>query len=242
MKVVSLLGFALFTLTAAAVGLRTLLLWHKTRQLPELTLSLGLWCTGVFGFALGLVSRLLGGNVVLAGLSLASEYVGCAALVVFGWRVFRAGERWATRLYGALLALLVAGLTAELVSAEFVRYANGTVATGPIIPLGLAARGLGPAVVAVECVRYHAMLRRRAALGLAKRAVVHRVALWGLAQACTALGYVIATVHRAVWGTGLQAHDWALGSASLLALTSAIGIGLAFFPPGFYRRWVDASP
>ena len=243
MKALSILGVGLFMLTSAAVGGRLLLLWRRTRELPELLLTIALWCTGVLGFALGMVARLsvAGGGtneMPIAVAALCSEYVGCAALVAFAWRVFHPKEVWAKALCGALLVLLLGALVAEIASGQFVHYSDGSRITGPIVPLALATRGLGPAWVSFECFRYHALLRRRLKLGLAEISVVHRIAAWGTASLATALGYAISAVHRAVFGTGLQAHAWALGSVSLLAFVSAIGLGLAFFPPRFYRRWV----
>lgn len=242
MKAVSILGVGLFMLTSGAVGARLLLLWRRTHELPELLLTIALWCTGVLGFALGVMSRLTSaaGGVAkpVAFAALTSEYIGCAALVLFAWRVFHPRAGWAKRLAVALLAVMLGALLMELGSGQFIHYADRQPISGVIVPLGLAARGLGPGWLTVECFRYHAMLRRRLKLGLAELAVVHRIAWWGTATAATAAGYAVSVVHRAVFGTGLQAHGWALGSVSALAFVSAIGVGLAFFPPSFYRRWV----
>lgn len=242
MKLFSALGVGLFMITSAAVGARLLLLWRRTRELPELLLTVALWCTGVLGFALGMIARLsaaAGGSATpIAVAALCSEYVGCGALAAFAWRVFHPRDAWAKALCGVLVVLLLGALVAEIASGQYVHYTDGSRISGPIVPLAIAARGLGPAWVSLECFRYHALLRRRLKLGLAEIAVVHRIALWGAAAAATAAGYAIAVVHRTVFGTGLQAHVWALDSVSLLAFVSAIGVGLAFFPPRFYRRWV----
>jgi hypothetical protein len=241
-KALSILGVGVFMLTSAAVGTRLLLLWRRTHQLPELLLTIALWCIGVLGFALGMTARLsavgAGAPHPLAVSALCAEYIGCGALVVFAWRVFHPRESWAKGLAGVVLALMLGALLAEIGSGQFLHYADGSPISGPIVPLGLAARGLGPAWLSYECFRYHAMLRRRLELGLAELAVVHRIALWGMATLSTASGYAISVAHRSIFGTGLQAHGWALGSVSLLALVSALGVGLAFFPPPFYRRWV----
>ncbi len=242
MRLLSILGVGAFMLTSGAVGTRLLLLWRRTHELPELLLTIALWCTGVLGFALGVMARLLHAAgiaarpVALAALS--SEYIGCAALVLFAWRVFHPRDGWAKALAGVLIAVMLGSLLMEIGSGQFIHYANTQPSSGPVLPLGLAARGLGPAWLTWECFRYHAMLRRRLKLGLAEIAVVHRIGLWGMATAATAGGYVISVMHRALFGTGLQAHTWALGSVSALAFVSAIGVGLAFFPPPFYRRWV----
>ncbi len=241
MKLLSVLGVGVFMVTSLAVGTRLFLLWRRTHQLPELLLTITLWCVGGLGFALGMIARLLhassGGGVTIAFFALVAEYVGCGALAIFAWRVFHPGARWAAGIAFAVLAVQLAALVAEVASGQVVRYTDGGHMAGPFIPLGLAARALGPAWLGFESFRYYSILRRRLRLGLAERAVVHRVALWGMATSSTAMGYAVSVVHRAVYGTGLQAHGWALGLVSAFAFVSAIGIGLAFFPPPFYRRW-----
>lgn len=243
MKLLSVLGVGVFMLTSAAVGTRLLLLWRRTHQLPELLLTIALWCVGVLGFALGMTARLLGATAAGAGTPIAvaalcAEYTGCGALVVFAWRVFHPRAKPAKGFASVLLTLMLAALLAELLSGQFFHYTDGGPISGAIVPLGLAARGVGPAWLGYECFRYHAMLRKRLELGLAELSVVHRVALWGVATTATASGYALSVAHRVVYRTGIQAHGWALESVSLLALVSAVGVGMAFFPPAFYRRWV----
>jgi hypothetical protein len=127
-------------------------------------------------------------------------------------------------------------------SDQYLHYANSEPMTGPYIPLDLAARGSGAAWMAIECFRFHAQLRRRARLGLAEPFVVHRVALWGTAIGASALAYATSVVHRVLYGTGLREHGWALAIVSLLAIVTAVGIALAFFPPRAYLRFIDRRP
>ena len=130
-------------------------------------------------------------------------------------------------------------LSGEIISNEYLRYSDSQPISGPYVPLGLAVRGAGPTWMAIECFRYYAKLRRQLALGLATPLVVHRVLLWGIGIGASAIAYAFSVGHRLVYGTGLREHDWAVTTVSLLALISAVSIGLAFFPPAPYRRWAE---
>jgi hypothetical protein len=246
MKAVALLGIGLFMLTSLVVGVRVLALWFRTRKLPELLLAIAVLCIGFLAFAVGTAGKLLldanyaaRGALTILGLSI--EYIGSGALLVFAWRVFRPDARWATALAIAFGVMIAAALTGELVSGEYMRYADSQPMRGPFLPLGLTARGIGPSWMAVECFLYHSMLRRRLRLGLAERLVVHRVALWGTGIGASALAYVASVAHRLIFGVGLREHVWAIGGVSVLAMISAICIGVAFFPPRAYRRWAEGS-
>ncbi len=240
MKVVALVCLASFMLTSLVVGIRVATLFARTRKLPELLLSIALLCTGFLAFAVGTTAKIfvegtesLRRALVLAGL--ATECIGVLALVAFAWRVFHPGSRAATAFAALVTAFIGAALIGEVSTHQYLRYADSIPISGPWVPLGLAARGCGPAWVAFECFRYHAKLRKRARLGLAEPVVVRRVAAWGIALGASALAYVTSVVHRLVYGTGLREHDWAIAIVALFALVSALGIALAFFP-GFKSR------
>lgn len=235
MKIVALVCLGLFMITSLVVGIRVAALFLRTRKLPELLLATALLLIGFLAFAVGTTAKIfvegtesLRRALVLTGLSI--ECVGVLALVAFAWRVFHPRSRSA-----ALVALFFAGfvgvaLFGEVSSGEYLRYADSTPISGRAVPLGLAARGCGPAWMAFECFRYHAKLRKRARLGLAEPVVVRRVALWGIAIGSSALAYATSVTHRLVYGTGLREHDWAVALVSMFALVSAVGIALAFFP------------
>jgi hypothetical protein len=246
MTIVPLIGIGIFMLTSLVVGVRVIALWLRTRKLPELLLGISVLSMGFLAFAVGTAAKLLiGTNEELRGplivVGLTIEYIGSLAIAVFAWRVFHPGAKWATGVASLIGLLFVAAYAGELVSTEYLRYADSQPMSGPFVPLGLAARGLGPAWMAGECLRYHTKLRRRLRLGLADRLIVHRVGLWGIAIGATALAYVVTIGHRLIYGTGLREHVWALGAVSALGMVSAICIGIAFFPPRTYRSWAHRS-
>jgi len=242
-KVVTLFGVALFMLTSAVVGIRLLWLYRQTRKLPELLMAIALLCSGFLAFAVGTAGKVLvegapslRSSLTLLGLSI--EYVGDAAMALFAWRVFHADKRWARGMIGLLALFGAVGFAGEVLSGEYLRYADSAPIQGPWIPLGLAARSLAPTWLAVECLRFHAQLRRRVRIGLADPLVMHRVGLWGTAMASSAVAYVVPIVHRLVYGTGLREHVWAISIVSALAMVAAVCLGIAFFPPRAYRRRV----
>ncbi len=171
-----------------------------------------------------------------------AECVGHGALVAFSWRVFHPRDTWAGALAGTLAALIGVALSGEVLSGEYLRYSDMRPISGPWLLFGLAARGAAPTWMAFECFRFHHKLRLRAKIGLAEPLVVNRVLLWGIAIGCSALGFGMSIVHRLVYGTGLRAHVWALTTVSALATVSALCLGLAFFPPKAYRRWLEERP
>ncbi len=246
MRAISLAGLALFMLTSLVVGLRVMLLWRRTRKLPELLLSIALLCTGFLAYAVGTAGKLfISGSLdlrrFLTLLGLASESAGVMALIAFAFRVFHPRETWAKVVTAALFGLIAVALCGEILSDEYLRYSDSQPISSLWVPLSLSARGLGPAWMSFECFRYHRKLKKQLALGLASPLVVQRVFLWGVGIGASALGYTTSVIHRLAYGTGLKAHYWALNIVSFFALVASVCIGLAFFPPASYRRWVDGD-
>jgi hypothetical protein len=246
MRIVSIGGLALFMLTSLVVSIRLFALWRTTRKVPELLLATALFSSGFLAYAVGTLSKLLTTasvdvRLTLTLIMLAIECSGMVALIAFAVRVFHPGKKAAMAFAALLCGCIAAGVCGEVLSGEIMRYTDSEPIYGPYVPLGLGARGLGPAWMAFECFRYHAKLRRQRALGLVSRLVVDRVLSWGVGIGATAVAYGFSVTHRLIYGTGLREHDWALAIVSLLALLSALCIAFAFFPPNRYRRWAAST-
>lgn len=244
MRVLSLIGIAAFMLTALFVGTRLLVLWWKTRKLPELLLGTAVLCIGFLAFAVGTAAKLLlvGSPELrgpLTGIGLFVECFGQMTLVLFSWRVFRPRSKLGATFAASLVVFILAAFLGEILSGQYLRYSDSLQSTGPFVPLAQVARGSAPAWMSFECFSFHGKLRRRLAIGLADPMVVNRVALWGVGIGASAVGYAFTTVHRLVYGLGLKEHVWAVTTVSMLGMVSAIALGTAFFPPAAYRRWVD---
>ncbi len=243
MNAVALLGLGLFMVTSLIVSVRLFALARQTREVPELLLATALLCVGFLAFAVGTAAKLLvtpteARVAAFTALGLSIECVGVLSLVGFAWRVFHPYGLPGRLVAGSLFALVATAFVGEVGSGEYLRYADGLSMQGPYVPFGLAARSLGPLWVSFECFRYHAKLRRRLRIGLAEPFVVHRVALWGVALGASFAAYVTSFAHRMAYGTGIRFHAWAIGTISLMATVTAVGIALAYFPPERYRAWV----
>lgn len=240
MRIVSLTGLVLFMLVSLAVGGR--LLWRGGRnRVPELLMGVALFCAGFLAFALGTAGKLFLDasettrmGLTILGLSL--EYVGNIAMALFAWRVFHRRSMIAMAVTTLFALAVCTALTLEITTGEYLRYSDAIATEEPWIPLALVVRAFAPGWLSFECFRFHASLRKRLRLGLAKRIVVHRVALWGVAMLCVTAGYSVSIVHRLLFGTGIAAHPWAVASVATGLLVAAVALGWAFFPPQGYRE------
>ncbi len=235
-----------FAALALVVGMRLLLLWRRTRNLPELLLGAGVQLTASWGYGVMIFSM-----IARQALEAPAHPIGIAA-TTFGWvahdlgvicmlafilHVFRPGAAWARGLALALVALLLVGFVGNFVS--------GGMASG--VPnrwywIGFSAIGVYPIWMSIESTLYGRKMRRRLELGLADAMVVDRFRLWAIASACAA--GAIWTVNVPSW-LGVQVgSDSAITSVAMI-VTACFGIStvclywLTFFPPGWYRQRVE---
>lgn len=234
MALISLLGFVAFVGVSIWVGARLLALARRTREIPELAIgtALLLGATGFTGLIVAFRLHLVPEPALLAvyaGSTIASA-VGVLALELGTWTLFRPGSRAAACGFGASALLLAASIVAGIATFRpdgariaFVFWSFNCV--------GAAAYAWG----AVECFRYHAMLRRRARIGLVELSLADRFLLWAIAGSAGASVFLSGMVGRVV----LDAPHAAVAFAqSLSGLIAAVTIWLAFFPPGAYLRFV----
>ena len=243
MKILSLAGLVLFMVASLVIGVR--LLWlGRQRRAPELLMGIALFVGGFLAFALGTTGKLFldvseTSRFALTLVGLGLEYTGNVAMVLFAWRVFHRRRLWAMAMATVFVVGACTMLTLEIATGEVLRYSDPLPIEGPWVPLALGVRALAPTWLALECLRFHANLRKRLKLGLAKRIVVQRVLLWGVGMLCVAAGYAISVAHRLIYATGITAHPWAVMAVSTCLLVSALSLGWAFFPPESYRRRME---
>ena len=105
--------------------------------------------------------------------------------------------------------------------------------------LELAGRLASPSWLGIEAFLYWNAMRRRARIGLADPVVANRFLLWTVASA-TGLLCLLTSVPPHY----LPAHHWLLELDlfvfSAAGIATAAAYWLAFFPPGRYRRWLEA--
>jgi hypothetical protein len=231
---VSVVGFVAFVAASAWVGARLLALAARTREVPELAIgsALVLGATGFTGliaaFRLHLVPEPALATVY--AVSTGASAIGVLALELGTWTLFRPGSRAVAVAFAlsavTLLASVVAGVATFRPDGHrtaFVFWSFNCV--------GAAAYAWG----AAECFHYHALLRRRARIGLSDLSLAHRFLLWAIAGCGGAAVFGAGMFGRAVIG---GPHAAVAFAQSLAGLVAAVAIWLAFFPPRAYLRAV----
>lgn len=231
------MGVAVGTLFAVWIvtGVRMIVLSRRTRGLPELLLGTSLLLQAGLGYPLSVVSQFAGDYaLLLTCVSATFNNTGMGFLYVFTARVFHDSSRWAWVVVGAagaLLAVQVVGNTLSQAAA-----ASPAEKLTAIMRWGGASLALSGAAwgwAGFEALRYHALLRRRVALGLADPVVANRMLLWGL-MGGVAFGCVV--VDTLLLYSGIpRARDVLLPLVTAVAglVVSACMI-LAFWPPEAY--------
>jgi len=240
-----LAGFLAFFVVSLVVGLRLVMLWHRTRQLPELLIGLSVLGIGPIGFGALMAGSVVIGQGVSPGalgvraifaLGTATVAGGVLSKCVFNWRVYRPASR------AALLATLGVGvgLLALYVHAGVARgFLPVRIVDGPTLlqsSLQVGALMWG----SIEAFRYWRLMRRRRALGLADPVVTNRFLLWSFGAAAAALGTAVGTLTSWATGTASLEIPWVVTSSSAHGMVAAIAMWLAFVPPKAYARFIQA--
>jgi hypothetical protein len=244
METFAFLAVVLVAVASTVVGARLLLVSRRTRGFPELVLGLSLAGITGIGFPIVLLTELR--QTIGPLLTFAADFIGSFAVAmgfagfyVFTWRVFRPGSRWAATfsMLGSGAALLAAAATVWLaIGIESSEEKFRVVRAWEILLFTSAAAGF--LWGAVEAFRYHAMLRRRLALGLAEATVTNRVLLWGLTGVSAGAALVILTLLRLMDVNYMNAPV-ALFTAAACGFLASVCLYLAFLPPAAYLRWLD---
>ena len=224
--------------TMCVIGIRLVLLSRRNQARPELYVGLSVIFGGVLGASLeaGAIAVLRQTPGASIGASLvAGKLFGLVGLLMQGLfirMVFRPDARWATGLVAAILLLPITALLGFL--------SSGTFSSGVISPgwfgVELVGRLAGSVWMVFEAVRYHGLMKKRLALGLADPVVTNRFALWAWAGVCS-IAMLLTSVPPAFLGPSEKAlliPDLLL--FSVCGIASSLFYGLAFFPPVAYRR------
>lgn len=230
-----LLSLAALSVVAVAAAIHLVLLWRRTRKLPELFLAISIFFSVVGN---GIVVA-LGADVTDATYPVASIQLGAMILnvgftfaVIFNAYVYRRDATWAW----SLATILSAGLFAAQGWAWALGIENDDHA--PLFWTKFALRAICYGWGAVEALLYYRLMRRRVRHGLGEPVVANRFLLWGVAS-------ILAIVTLA----GFQMVRWfgfesPLGAASLIVgsfagAPSAALFWLTFFPPRRYRQLLE---
>jgi hypothetical protein len=234
----ALIGFGAFVGVSLVVGMRLLLLARRTRRYEELSLGITLFCVGGLSYAFLIVSPFVRERSpelchALIAAGVVTGALGTGALLFFVWQTFRPTATWAGVVFGAAACCLT------LAAAAVVLAPVPPLEAPRALSLPIFSGCMGPALLgygwsAFESFRYHAMLRKRVAIGLAEPEIAHRFFLWGCAGSAAMLCTAISIANRALVERGV--HPVALLTTSVLGLVAGVALWLTFFPPRFYRR------
>jgi hypothetical protein len=243
MQLLAAVGGLSFVAVSFVVGLRLLLLAHRTRELPEFAVGMALLLMGGFGYPLTAISRTataLADDVRIAIFvsSLFFTWIGTIFLALFNMRVFRPDEAWAKALMVALAIWLVATFTLESFSPglHVATFRN----EGLGLRLFMGAIGIPLAWGSYESLRYWELLRKRVRLGLADPLVADRMRLWSIAELSACVINVSTTV-AALFGIDFAVATLGAFVIAPLGLLAAASMWLAFIPPAAYLRRVSRA-
>jgi hypothetical protein len=235
----SLLVPIFFANMAIMLGVGGRLLWtaSRTRRAPEACIG----ASAAFG-ALGVILSLTATSILnrspdafpLWAAGRTASAVGICALAIGWWRIYRPAEPWAAACSAVMCAISLTGTA--------IRTSPGTIPPPGAGSLGfLITAAAAMAVYAAaggEALSYHRQLERRLPLGLADPVVSHQFFLWAVSGACAFASIAVSTFFAFVLRTPLSAIPVVFILMNLALLYAAVCLWFAFFPPGFYRRWL----
>ena len=241
MELVAAFGGGAFVLASLVLGVRLVWMARTTRGLPEFVLGFGLFLMGGLGYPLMAIAQQatgLGVNVRVGMLvtQMLCTTIGMTGVTLFTRRVFRPGETWAAWATPACLigylGLMFAqaagpGLPAVLEGSDAIWFRSSYVGVAVMLWTG------------AESLRYHLMLRRRLALGLAEPAVVDRFRLWSVSMFAASSISMLGIMLRELFGVAINGTTAGNLLVGPLGLLIALALWLAFLPPAAYLRRVE---
>jgi hypothetical protein len=236
------IGFGVAGLVNLIVGARLFALGMRNAQTPDRLLSVAFlfWALSylIYGipYAVFLDETLIP-PLFLFG-SMFTLHLATIIFTVFTRTVFREQERWVLWLVAGIIGCLVVGVAG---SAWVGDWGGEYPLSHPwwwVTRVGSAAPYFW---MGAEGFTQYVKARRRRQLGLCAPQVCNRFLLWGLAGALWLILEVVEGAEYIVYeSTGQWSDSLTLLSGSLEAIPGGI-IWLVFFPPAFYRRWINSN-
>jgi hypothetical protein len=221
-----------------AVGIRLYQLSRHTKRLPELLLSVSfaLWGSNYFLYNIPYLVLEASTAVPFYFVARLALDVGSFLFVVFIWKVFRSGDRWGVWLVAGVAALLLAGVGGSIWVGDW----EGMLPlSNPWFWPGWLATAMAPGWMAAEGFHHHHRSRRRQCLGLCDAMTCNRFLLWGIAGSIwVVLQFVVIYQYVAYEAT----QEWGGHIGSLVGFLEIVPVALTwlvFYPPAFYRAWVE---
>ena len=214
---------------------------QRTEQVPERILGITFLLMGV-SYLFYEAPYALENEALIVPLSLVGRLLWNASVVAtaaFTREVFHRDQPWADTIVWGVVFLLVVGLVVSALQGDFEGMA-------PIGNPGFWLEWVGQAIpfiwVAVDALKEYSGSRRRARIGLSDPLVSNRYLLFasfGLLQLATVVLLVpMYIAYETESGAFSDTMDRLLGSLEMLTV---VAVWLAFFPPRFYRGWIERA-
>jgi hypothetical protein len=225
------------------VGIRLLLLWSRTRQMPELLMGIGVLGIGPLGFGIAMAAFLSSQTSphlakFLVAIASTTVATGVGAKYVFNWLIYHPRSRAAKGAAFAAIALLAGSVVGDGLTNHFAPEAwqePGFPQLRQALQVGALCWG------SAEAFGWWRRMQRRVAIGLGDAVVANRFLLWGIGAGAAGLGSAIGTVVGFVAGRPMTDLPGLTLALSLFGLASASALWLAFVPPVRYLGWVRAQ-
>ena len=221
-----------------AVGVRLLRLSRSTHRSPELLLGLSLMLWGSNYLLYNIPYRFFEGAALLAFSFVArlTLDLGVFLFALFVWKVFRSDARWGGWLVASVGGLLLAGIGGSV----WVKDWEGMLPiSNPWFWPAWVANLIAYAWMLAEGLPQYRLSRRRQRLGLCSAMISERFGLWVVAGVTWFILHWITLYLFIEYELVGNFPVLASALAAFLQIVPATAMWLAFYPPTFYRAWVE---
>lgn len=232
---------ALYSAMSATVGVRLVRRAARTRGMPELLMGFAYAAAPGFGYPLVVVGSAVSDrslSAFLFALGQTGIVLGVASFLFFNARVFRPGS-WIAPVAATLGALVLALCSVHRVRTHIAVGAAAlslaTVRRDTI--LTLVVLGLAYAWTALEGLRHHRLMRRRAQIGLGDPVVANRFLVWAVAGTLQCASDAV-IAYSLLQGGNISADPLPLFATSSVGVVNSTLLVLIFMPPARYTRWL----
>jgi hypothetical protein len=232
-------GELITSLVYLIAGVRLVRMSRLTREIPERLLGASFLFMGAGSlfYSVAIISSFEALWTQFNFSARISYVIGFILVAFFTQRVFRPEERWGRWLVYGTVALFIAGVGGSAMSGDW----EGFSTSSGWYWLEWVGYQVPVTWTCVEATAEHIRARRRQQVGLCEPLVCNRLLLWacfGALQACgnvITVGQYVAFEQTQVFTAG---WDYFYSAASISAL---VMMWIAFFPPAYYKRWLDRA-
>jgi hypothetical protein len=221
-----------------AVGVRLYLLSRRTNRLPErlLGLSFVIWSGNYLLYDIPYLFLEESTALPFYFAARLALDLGMILFAMFIWKVFRSQDRWGGWLVAGIGILLVAGLGGSVWVGDW--EGMSPISNPWFWPAWLAGL-ISYAWMIAEGLLQYRRSRQRQRVGLCSALNCDRFRLWAVAGGIWVLVQWI-TIYQYIEYEATQ--EWGVFMGTLvgfLEIIPVVAIWFAFYPPAFYRNWVE---